>query len=439
MKRILAALTLLLLAAAPARAFIDIREVTSEGGIGAWLVEDHSLPFVAIEIRFRGGARLDPQGKAGAVNLMTGLIEEGAGEMDARAFAATRDRLGARFRFDAGRDTVSISARMLTETRGQAADLLNTALTETRFSETALERVRGQVLSIIRRNEQDPNSRAWRRFYETAFAGHPYARPVNGTGDSVNGLARDDMIAARDAAIARDRLSVGVAGDITAGELGPLLDRLFAGLPEAGAPLPGPAEVKLAGGVTVAPYDTPQSVAVFGHEGIARDDPDFFAAYILNEILGGSGFSSRLMEEVRVQRGLSYGVGTSLMTMDNAALIAGQMASANARVAEAVEVLRAEWRRAAKGTVTAGELEAAKKNLIGGYPLRFSGNAAIARILAGMQYEGLGIDYVETRNDRVAAVTLDDINRVAREVLDPAALSVVVVGQPEGLGKAPPG
>jgi len=439
MTRFLSALALLLLAALPARAFVDIQPVTSAGGIDAWLVEDHSQPFVAVEIRFRGGARLDPEGKAGAVSLMTGLIEEGAGEMDSRAFAAARDRLGARFRFDAGRDTVSISARMLTETRGQAADLLNTALTETRFSEPALERVRGQVISIIRQNAQEPNSRAWRRFYETAFEGHPYARPVNGTEESVSALTRDDMTAARDAAIARDRLHVGVAGDITAEELGPFLDRLFAGLPGTGAALPGPAKVHLSGGVTVAPYDTPQSVAAFGHEGIARDDPDFFAAYILNEILGGRGFSSRLMEEVRVRRGLTYGVGTSLVTQDNAALIAGQMASANARMAEAVEVLRGEWRRAAEGGITQDELEAAKKNLIGGYPLRFSGNAAISRILAGMQYEGLGIDYVATRNDRVAAVSLRDVNRVAGELLRPDALSIVIVGRPDGLEPAPPG
>ena len=437
MTRFLAGLILTLLTALPARAFVDIQSVTSDGGVSAWLVEDHSQPFVAIEIRFRGGARLDPDDKAGAVNLMTGLLEEGAGEMDSRAFAAARDSLGARMRFDAGRDSVTVSARMLSETRGEAADLLNTALTETRFADGALRRVRGQVLSMIRRDAQDPDARARARFYEAAFAGHPYARPVEGTADSVRALTGEDMRAARDAAIARDRLVVGVAGDITPDELGPFLDRLFAGLPETGAPLPGEAEVTLDGEVSVDRFETPQSVAVFGQEGIERDDPDFFAAYILNEILGGSGLSSRLMKEVRIERGLTYGISASLRLFDNAALIAGRMASGNASMSEAIEVVRDEWRRAASGSITADELEAAKSSLIGAYPLRFSGNAAIARILAGMQVQGYARDYVETRNDRVAAVTLAEVNRVAGELLDPSALSMVVVGQPEGLADAP--
>jgi zinc protease len=233
--------------------------------------------------------------------------------------------------------------------------------------------------------------------------------------------------------MARDRLYVGAVGDIGAEELGALLDELLGGLPETGSPLPGEAPFLLPGGVSVVPFDTPQSVALFGHSGIARDDPDFFAAFVANEIFGGSGFQSRLMQEVRVQRGLTYGIGTWLMNMDQSQLVMGQVASANDRMAETIEVVRDAWARIAAEGVTEEELEAAKTYLTGAYPLRFDGNGPIARILVGMQMDGLPADYVNTRNDKINAVTRADIARVVQRIYRPEDLHFVVVGQPAGV------
>ncbi|MCV2881919.1 M16 family metallopeptidase [Actibacterium sp. XHP0104] len=432
MIRIISALCLML-AALPARAAVDIQEVTSPGGINAWLVESHEIPFVALEIRFQGGAGLDAPGKRGAINLMTGLLEEGAGDMDARAFATARDGLAARISFDVHNDALSVSAQFLTENRDQGVELLHLALTEPRFDDDAVERVRGQVLGGIRARQKDPDDIASDRFNALAFGDHPYGSDVNGTLDGVAALTRDDLIAAKDRVMARDRLFVSAVGDITAEELGALLDRLFDGLPETGAPMPGRADFALTGGIDVVPYDTPQSVVVFGHTGIPRDDPDFFAAYVLNSVLGGGGFSSRLMEEVREKRGLTYGIATYLYNLDHADMVLGKVASANNRVAEAIEVIRAEWARAATEGITEDELDTIKTYLTGSYPLRFDGNGPIANIMVGMQMEGLGLDYIATRNDKVNAVTLDDVRRVAARLLDADALHFVVVGQPEGL------
>lgn len=431
-RAILAVLAALWLAQ-PALAAVEIEEVTSPGGITAWLVEEHSIPFVALDIRFKGGASLDAPGKRGAINLMTALLEEGAGDRDARAFAAEAEALAARFRFDVGDDTLLVSASILTETRDASVALLRSALTEPRFDADAVERVRGQVQSILRSDATDPNQIATQRFDALAFGTHPYGSSLNGTPESVAALTRDDLLAAKDRVMARDRLYVAAVGDITAEELGPLLDRLLGGLPGDGAAQPGRAEVGLDGGVHLVPFETPQSVVVFGHEGIERFDPDFFAAYVLNQVLGDPGFSSRLMTEVREKRGLTYGIGSYLLPMDHAELYLGQFASANERVAEAIEVVRAEWARAAAEGVTADELDRAKTYLTGAYPLRFDGNATIAGILAGMQAEGLPIDYVETRNAQVEAVTLEDVRRVAARVLRPEALTFVVVGSPVGL------
>ena len=432
MNRLFCALGLAIFVAGPAAA-VDIQEVTSPGGIKAWLVEERSIPFVALEIRFRGGGSLDRPGKRGAVNLMTALLEEGAGDLDAQGFAEERDTLAAGYGFDVHRDALSVSARFLTENRDEAVALLRSALAAPRFDQVALDRVRDQVLTVIRADDTDPDAVASRRFNALAFGDHPYATPIDGTAESVSALTRDDIVKAYKDVIARDRVYVGAAGDISAEELGLLIDTLLADVPEVGAPLPSDAEILLVGGVTVVPFETPQSVSIFGHVGIPRDDPEFFPAFVANHIFGASGRQSRLGIEVREKRGLTYGIGAYLASFDLAQLVVGQVASANERMAEAIEVTREEWARIAAEGVTEDELEEAKAYLTGAYPLRFDSNASIARIMVGMQMDDLGLDYVKTRNGKVNAVTADDVHRVAKRLYRPQDLQFVVVGQPEGI------
>ncbi len=433
MTRLLGALTALILSAMPVWAIVDIQEVKSPGGITAWLVEDDAIPFVALEIRFRGGAALDPAGKRGAGYFMTGLLNEGAGEFDARAYATRSEELAASFEFEIFDDALSVSARFLTENRDDAVEHLRIALQEPRFDADAIERLRGQILSVIASDEKDPDSIAATTFDALAFPGHPYATAREGTAETVGAMTRDDIVSAHQNTLARDRIFVGAAGDITPEELGALLDMLLGGLPETGAPLPPDAEYALEGGITVVPFETPQSVARFGHEGLARDDDDFLAAFVLNQIVGGVGFNNRLMEEFRVKRGLTYGIGSFLLPLDNAALYLGQFSSDNARISEAIEVIRTQWADVAENGITEEELEAAKVYLTGAYPLRFDGNGRIASIMVGMQMDDLGLDYIPTRNDKVRAVTIEDLRRVAKRLLRPEDLHFVVVGQPEGL------
>ncbi|MDP2578834.1 pitrilysin family protein [Shimia thalassica] len=432
MKRFLFAV-LMVFVSLPAQADVDIKEFKSPGGINVWLLEEPSIPMVALELRFQGGASLDAEGKRGATNLMVGLLEEGAGDLDSQGFAKASESLAARYGYDVSDDTVAISSVFLSENRDEAMELLRLSIIEPRFDEASLERVRGQVLSVVRSEETDPNKIAGKTFKAIAFGDHPYGSGLNGTVESVSSLTRDDIVAAHQAALAKDRMVVSVVGDITAEELGPMLDNLLGALPEKGAPLPPKTTPNLTGAVEVVEFDTPQSVAVFGQLGIERDDDDFFAAYLLNTILGGGGFESRLMEEVREKRGLTYGVYSYLVPKDLAALYMGSVASANDRIGEAVQVIQDEWARMANDGVTLDELNKAKALLTGAYPLRFDGNGAIAEIMVGMQVQGLPIDYIKTRNDKVNAVTLDEINRVASELLKPDALQFVIVGKPEGV------
>jgi zinc protease len=420
--------------ASPLRAGLVPERVDSAGGITAWLVHEPAIPFIALELRFRGGTALDTPATAGAVNLMTGLLEEGAGDLDARAFATARDALAASFRFSAGGDAITVSARFLSETRDPAVDLLRLALTRPRLDLDAIERVRAQVLAGLRADARNPSRQAAQAFDLAAFGDHPYALPRTGTPESVASLDQAALRASHLGAIARDRVIVSVVGDISADELGPMLDRLLSDLPATGAPLPGPAPVLLEPGAQVIPFPGPQSVLVFGHEGLAVDDPDFFAAFVVSEVFGGGGgFSSRLMTELRERRGLTYGVGAGLANFQNAALVQGQMSTANATAAEAIEIIRAEWARMAAEGPTPEELEATKTFLTGSYPLRFDGNAAIARVLAGMQMQGYPIDYAATRNDKIMAVSLEDARRAAARLFRPEALRFVIAGAPEGL------
>ena len=425
--------TAALLLAAPVRAEIAIQEVTSPGGIKAWLVEDHNIPFTALELQFKGGSSLEAPDKRGVVNLMTATLEEGAGEMDSKAFAEARDALAAGISFDSGADSVGVSAKFLTENRDQAIELMRAALVNPRFDQDAVDRVREQVLSNLRANEKDPGTLASEKFDALAFGDHPYATTGDGTIETVTKLTRDDVVAAHKAALARDRVFVAASGDITAEELGKLLDRLLGDLPATGAPQPDTAPWLLPPGVTVVDFPTPQSTVFFGQLGIPRDDPDFFPAFILNEVIGGGRFTARLMTEVREKRGLTYGIGTYLVNMEHADMLLGQFSASNDKVAEAIKVVKDQWGKIVTEGVTPEELEATKTYLTGSYPLRFDGNGPIASILVGMQMDGMPIDYATTRNARIEAVTMEDIKRVAARLIKPEALQFVVVGQPEGM------
>ncbi|NDR55616.1 M16 family metallopeptidase [Aliiruegeria sabulilitoris] len=431
--RALIAFAFAVLASLPAQAEIEIQEVSTPGGIDAWLVEEHSIPFVALELRFRGGTSLDAPGKRGATNLMAALLEEGAGERDSQEFAIAVESLAAEFSFRAQDDSLSVSAKVLTENRDEAMELLRQALVSPRFDGDAVERVRGQVLASIDSDKTDPDAIASKTFHALAFGDHPYGTSSDGTEESVAALTRDDLVAAHAAVLARDRVYVSAVGDITADELSDLLDTLLGELPAEGAPMPDRIDYTLGGGVTVVDFDTPQSVMIFGQRGMKRHDPDFFPAYIMAQILGGGGFSSRLMEEVREKRGLTYGVAAYIYPMDLSEMFMGMVSTVNARAAETVAVVQDEWRRLAEEGVSQEELDRAQTYLTGAYPLRFDGNGRIANILVGMQMDGLTPDYLRTRNDKINAVTVEDIRRVAAELVDPEQLHFVVVGKPEGL------
>jgi zinc protease len=417
----------------PARA-LDIQEVVSPSGIKAWLIEDSTAPVISMSFAFSGGAALDPAGKDGASRMMTALLDEGAGPYDSTAFHAEIEAIAARLSFSADTDYVTGSLRTLSDKRERAFELLRLAISEPHFAQADVERIRSQMLSNLRSSATSPNWIAGRTLTQTLFQEHPYARPTDGSLDTVPGIKTEDLRAVHKRVFVREGLTVAVVGNITPDELARLLERGFGAVP-AGAPQQRVAEWRdpPQGRTIVLERDFPQSVVMMARQGLKRDDPDWFPAFLMNYILGGGGFNSRLTEEIREKRGLAYGVSTNLQAYVAAGLYVGSVATANARVGQSIDLIKQEMVRLAEGGVSAQELANAKTYVTGSFALNFSSSGAIASLLLSAQLDKLGRDYFDRRNALIEKVTEEDIKRVAKRLLDPRDFVVVVVGKPEGV------
>lgn len=432
------AMSAVMLVPLPAGATKIVR-VVSPSGIEAWLVENHAIPVVALDFAFVGGASEDPADKSGVAHMVSSLLDEGAGDLDAKTFHERLEEGAIELSFNAGRDSFRGSVRTLTDNRDLAFDLLRLSVTAARFDSEPVERIRTQLLASLRRESTSPTDIATHRWWEVAFPNHPYGRPAHGSAESVARIAADDLKAFVRKVFARDTLKIAVVGDIDAATAGQLVDRIFSGLP---------AKSELVSVPTVSPQglgqrivvdlDVPQAVVVFGGPGIARRDPDFFPAVLINHILGGGAMSSRLYTEVREKRGLAYSIRTVLLPLDHAALWSGATGTRADKTAESLSIIDDEIKRFAATGPTEEELAKTKSFLEGSYALNFDTSTKIAGQLVQIQLDQLGIDHVDQRNGLIEAVTMADVKRVARRLLDSPML-YTVVGRPQGVAAKTPG
>jgi zinc protease len=416
----------------PARA-MTIERVKTPRGFEVWLVRDAAVPLISLEFAFLGGASQDPEGKPGLANLSASLLDEGAGPFDAKAFQYRLERKAIELSFRAGRDHVRGTLRTLKENRDEAFDYLRLALTAPRFDGEAVERMRVQTLSQLRSETTNPNSIAGNTWWASAFPGHPYGRPLSGTLDSVPRIAVEDLKTFVRHVFARDNLTIAVVGDIDADSVARMIDRTFGDLPSQAevAPVSKIAPHGI-GRRIVTELDVPQAVITFGGFGIGRGDPDFFAAYIVNHILGGGSFSSRLYSEVREKRGLAYGIYTNLSWLNHAAVLIGGTATRADAAGQTIGLIENEIRKMAAEGPTEEEFVKAKTYLKGSFALGLDTSGKIASQLVQMQLDNLGIDYIDRRIALIDAVTLPDARRVAKRLLE-AGLLVTVAGRPKGV------
>ncbi len=415
--------------------FLDIQEVTSPGGITAWFVEDESVPVIAMEFAFKGaGAALDPPDKQGLVRMLSNTMDEGAGELNSQAFQGALRENSISLHFNSSRDAFYGSIKTLKENKDKAFDLMKLALTQPRFDPQPVERMRQANLARIRASLADPEWLAARLLNDIAFAGHPYAQNSGGTLSSLLNITPEDLHAFAATQLTKDRLLVAVTGDISAEELAPVLDQVFGELPETSPPVDeSRAEIKGQGEVVLYPHNIPQTIIRVVQPGIARKHPDYHAAQVMNFILGSSGFGSRLMEEVREKRGLSYGIYTSLYNLDHANALMLSTSTENANAAKVLDIIEEEWRKMQENPVSEEELETAKSYLIGSMPLMLSSTDAIANLMLSLRLDNLPIDYLDQREEKLLTITREDVQQIAKKLLVTDGLTVVMIGQPQGL------
>ncbi|MDD5586488.1 MAG: pitrilysin family protein [Alphaproteobacteria bacterium] len=435
MRNACAVLLFLLSFAVPAEAStVRIQEVTSPGGIKAWLVQDGKLPLIAMRFAFRGGVEQDPFDKQGLAELTASLLTEGAGPYDSEAFQQTLADQSIQMGISAGRDAIRGSLKTLSATKETAFKLLRLALAEPRFDADAVARVRNQQLTQLRLELGSPDWQARHALFAHVFKGHPYAMRRLGTTQTLKSLTRDDVKTFAAEHLARDNLLVAVTGDISPGELAKRLDEIFGALPAHAQLTPvGEAAWPEKPAVILVPREGTQTDMLFAVPMLRRDDPDWYAAEIVNYILGGGGFSSRLMHEVREAGGLTYGIHTALAPMDFASVLIGEAAADNPKAGKAWEATEKVWRGLYENGVTDEEIGAAKDYLTGSLPLKLTSTGAIAGVLLEMQLDKLGRDYLDRRDELIRRVSAEDVHRVIQRWFNPGGLTLALAGEPEGV------
>jgi zinc protease len=427
-----ACLAILPLCSTPSQAAAKIQHLISAGGIEAWFVQDATVPLIAMEYAFGGGATQDPADKAGVGNLVADLLDEGSGDLDSRTFHERLDRRAIELSFTSTRDYFRGSLRMLKDNRDEAFDLLRMSLTSPHFESADVERIRSQVMSGLRRDTSNPTSLASRKFLQVAFGDHPYGRQANGTLESVAKVDVADLKDYVGRVLAKNTLKIAVVGDVDPATLGQLLDKTFGGLPAKASLTPVPdIEAAQPPQREFIPLDVPQTVVTFGGPGFKRNDPNFMAAYVVNHILGGGGLSSRLYHEVREKRGLAYSVYEALLWMDHSAVFIGNTGTRADRAGETVEAINKEIRKMAEDGPTQKELDEAKSYLKGSQMLALDTSSKLASALLQYQLDRLPIDYIEKRNAIIDAVTLDDAKKAAQRLWGQGLLTVVVGRAPQ--------
>lgn len=418
---------------------ITVKAVQSPSGVETWLSEEHSIPIIAVNIAFPAGSSYDPSDKTGLATLVSSLLDEGAGDMPSEAFKQALESRAIRLSAAADRDYITVSMTTLKENADEAFRLLGLVLSHPRFDAEAVERMRVAILASLKQEDEQASTVASKSWFATYFGTHPYARSDSGTPSGVQAITIADIKTFATDHIVRDRVKMSVAGDITDAQLRGYIQQLFVSMPtKTVALVPRAADSGKPVSNTI-PRNEPAPVAMFGFAGPMRLDADFIPTFVANYILGGGGFSSRLMDEVRDKRGLTYGISTYIADYKSASLIVGSVQSEKGKILTAIDVTKSELARFARDGATAKELADAKTYLTGSYPLGLDSNAKIARTLNAYQRQGLTPDYVEKRNALIQGVTLAQVNAMAKKWYDPSKLVIVIAGTPDAAASSAAG
>lgn len=413
--------------------FATIQQFTTPGGVSVWLVEEPSIPILSLRMAWTAGETNDPVGLEGLTNAMVYHMNEGAGDLDAQAFFKGMEELNMSFSCGASNESTFCNASMLTDNAESSFEMIALALAEPRFDDGPFERFLREQQVGLETRETNPRYLASRATAAALYPGHAYARETSA--ESLAALSQDAMRTQKDLLMVKEGMLVTAVGAMSPQQLSPLIDEAVARLPDSSTPSETDDVVLEAAKADIVVVDLPQpqSLVTFLAPAMTRDNPDFYTAVVLNYTFGGGGFQSRLMKDLRVDKGLTYGVYTSVSSEDKIQLWSGSGQTKNESASEFIAGVKANMQTMVDAGMTEQELADAKAFLTGSYPLGFDSNAKIAGRMMGVRLDELPVDFFDKRNAMVEAVTLEDVNRVAAEYLNPDNFTFVVVGQPVGL------
>lgn len=425
--RMLALLAVLVVPQATAAVGPVVVESALANGARVLVSEQRNLPLVVIGVMVDAGSRWDPPERFGVAHLTAQLLTEGTKTRSAATVKEEIDALGGSLSVDADADYAVLELRVLKSDVTTGVDLLADILLRPLLAEEELGRRKEAVLARIRAERDNPSHVAQLAFQEALFGAGPYGHPVVGTESSVPRIARADVRAFYSRYYRPAGAAIIVVGDISATEAHALLADALATWTGSGAPPPVAAPVPAPPQRLRIDKPVTQAAIVLGHAGVARRDPDYEAISVMNYILGGGGFSSRLMESIRTQGGLAYSVSSFFSTNKDVGAFEIVMQTKNASVADAVSRARAEIRRLRDEGVSDAEVDEAKRYLTGTFALNIDSMSEIARFIGRVTAFGLGVDYADRYLARINAVTPADVQRVARQYVRPDALTEVIV------------
>lgn len=408
---------------------VDVK-IVSANGVQAWLIEDHILPIISIDMAFKNaGSAHDPDGKEGTSYQIASMLNEGAGEYSSQEYQKLLEENAINFVPSADKDNFYISVKTLSENLNTAIDLTNLAITKPKFNDNDYSRIKSETLTVLSKEDESEGAVAQKTFEKIMFGTHAYSKHKVGSISSVEKITPADLHEYVQNNFGKDNMLISIVGDVDEAGAKTILEKLTQNMPEksknADLPLFG---TYAPGGVTDVKMDNPQTYVMFGEQGLARGDKDYYAAYILNHILGGEGFSARLMTEVREKNGLAYSVGTDLENSDKADLYLGVVSSKNQTVDQAINIIKQEFKKISDNGITAAELKDAKDFITGSFGLNLDKNENLAAFLISMQIYHLGPDYLNKRNDYFKSVKVDQVNAVAKRLVRPESLVFIKVG-----------
>lgn len=431
---------ILSLGAPPARAAIAPKRSILSNGIVLLTSEQKSLPIVSIEIMIAAGSRYDPTNQEGVANLTARLLTYGTKTRSALDISDTLDFIGANLSASSGDDVASVNLNVLKKDLPTGLELLADVLMSAAFPDQEIERQKQSVLAGIRAREDSPGDIAQKRFAAALYPGSPYGRPVEGTEASVKAIPRESLREFYERYYRPNRAIIAVVGDISHEEISRALGQYLGAWKPGEAPPPPLVPSTIGGEQTIrVNKELTQANIILGHNGIAREDPDYYAVQVMNYILGGGGFSSRAMDSIRNQRGLAYSVYSYFGADRSRGTFQFVMQTKNETAQQAIRIATEEIRRMRQELVSDQELNDAKDYLIGSFPLRLDTDRRVASFLAQVEYYQLGLDYPERYPALIRGVTREDVAQVAKKYLDPERLIVVIVGNQKSIDRTQTG